>query len=211
MLLKWHDSALSMYCNLPESLTSVSIYIDSSIRLNVSSSTAISPKSKLPRNIFPKYVIYKNAISLTLYSCGLHGLVKWHRFCRFCLFFTFLGLTPCHVKTSDETIHQGCSQERKMSYNKFRQKNIEKYLKIILNSAPTNLTPSVDSPTAQSKAACLRRQSLYTVPVPSTAQIGKFVLPPCIWLQCYSIISNNKGRSMISTEWIPSTKLSRQD
>ena len=44
----------------------------------------------------------------------------------------FFGLIPRHVTTSDETIHQNCSEERKMSYNKFRQKNIEKYIKITL-------------------------------------------------------------------------------
>ena len=37
---------------------------------------------------------------------------KHHSFCRFCLFFTCFGLTLRHVKTSDETIHQGCSKER---------------------------------------------------------------------------------------------------
>ena len=45
------------------------------------------------------------------------------------LFFTFFGLTPLHVKTSDKTIHQ--------IYNKFRQKNIEKYLKITLQQPYT--------------------------------------------------------------------------
>ena len=65
-----------------------------------------------------------------------HWLVmRWnknHKFGKLCLFLTFFGLTPRHVKTSDETIHQGCSQERKLSYNKFRQKIIEQYLKITL-------------------------------------------------------------------------------
>ena len=175
-----------MYCNLPESSTSVSIYIDSSIRLNVSSSTAVSPKTKLPPKHFYKICYLQKCdffnfvlmLSTWLSHCLVMRWTKCHRFCRFCLFFTFFGLTPRLVKTSDETIHQGCSQERKMSYNKFRQKNIEKYLKITLQQRAHKPYTLCRQPYCSVEGLNSRSTATLRSIAPSTAQVGKLVLPP---------------------------------
>ena len=120
---------------------SVSTYIDSGIRLNVSSSTEYHRKQNFHETSFQNTIMLFTKINffnfvLSLSACFSHWLImrwtKYLRFCRFCLFFTFYSLTPRHVKTSDETSHQNCSEERKMSNNKFSQQNIENYLKITL-------------------------------------------------------------------------------
>ena len=102
---------------------------DSSITENETSPKHLSKICYLQKCEFLNFVLM---LSTWLSHWLVMRWTKYHRFCRFCLFLMFFGLTPRHVKTSDKTIHQGYSQQRKMSCNKFRQENIENYFKITL-------------------------------------------------------------------------------
>ena len=134
MLLKWLDCALSIFCNVLESLTSVSTYIDSSIRLNVFSSTAASPKHHSKICYWQKCDFFNFVLILS--SWFSHWLVmrrtKYHRLCRFFLFFRF---SVWRLDTWKQAIKQFTRavprKEKCLSINS-DTKNIEKYLKITL-------------------------------------------------------------------------------